>query len=245
MAKRFICLQAGHQNAAQNCDPNLKKSTGAPGEAEFTVLVRDRVKDLLLSKKNADGSDAFMVQLVDSTFNCDPNADNTDFSLFLALHYDAYVNGSEGGFADYPDPNTDFATKESQRITKVINDIYFPETEIKYVNRSNANTRFYYMWKFLSAKTPCVLLECGTGQNPHDKVILSDTDRAAKAIVRAICKAFDVPYDNVIPVPPTDPCADLRTEFEDYKKKYNQETQDAAVKKAVDDLNSKIDNAQK
>ena len=55
---------------------------------------------------------------------------------FLALHYDAYINGSIGGFADYPEPSTDGATVESQRITKVINEVYFPESGIQYVSLS-------------------------------------------------------------------------------------------------------------
>jgi len=210
----FICLQAGHQNASQNCDVNLRKSTGAPGEAEFTVRVRDRLSQILISK-------GIQVQLVDSTFNCDPKSDEKDYDLFLALHYDAYVNGSIGGFADYPEPSTDGATKESQRITKVINEVYFPESGIQYVSRSNSNTRYYYMWKFLSAKTPCVLLECGTGQNPHDKVILNDTERVATAIARGICKAFNIPFD--APVPPVDPCANVKKELETANKTISEQ----------------------
>lgn len=252
--KRFICLQAGHQNAKNNCDTNLRSSTGAPGEAEFTIRIRDAVSAKLQQKKNADGTPAFAVQLVDSTFNCDPTADNNDFALFLALHCDAFINGSFGGFADFPEPSTDSATKESQRIAAVFNDEYFKHSGIQKVNRSNANTRYYYMWKFLSLKTPCVLLECGTGQNPHDKVILADTEIVANAIVRAICKAFDVPYDTANPTPPTPtpPATDYKKLYEDevashqaYRNKFNQSTQDAAVTSAIQNLNKKIDDAQK
>lgn len=213
---RKICLQAGHQNAKNNCDPVLAKGTGAPGEAEFTVRVRDRLSQILLSKKNPDGSDAFTLQLVDATFNCDKSANKTDYHLFLAIHYDADIYGKGGGFADYPEPSTDFATQESQRIVKALNEEYFPHSGIEYVNRSNKNTRFFYMWKFLSAKTPCAIIECGVGQNAHDKVILADTERVANALARGICKAFGVPFDAPTPVPPTPPS-------EDWKKKYEDE----------------------
>lgn len=234
MAKRFICLQAGHQNARNNCDPVLAKSTGAPGEAEFNIRIRDAVSKLLLTKKNADGTDAFMVQLVDATYNCDPKSDDNDFALFLSIHYDAYINGSIGGFADYPEPSTDAATKESQRIAKVVNDIYFRESGIQYSNKSNANTRYYYMWKHLSAKTPCVLLECGTGQNPHDKVILADTNIVATAIVRALCAAFNVPFDTTTPTPPA----------QDFEKLYKEEQQkNNELRNQNSILQSKIDNA--
>lgn len=228
----FICLQSGHQNASQNCDVSLRKSTGAPGEADFTVKTRDRLSQILISK-------GIQVQLVDSCFNCDPKADDKDYDLFLALHYDAYINGSIGGFADYPEPSTDGATVESQRITKVINEVYFPESGIQYVSRSNANTRYYYMWKFLSAKTPCVLLECGVGQNPHDKVILQDTERVATAIARGICKAFNIPFD--APVPPVDPCANVKKELESANKTISeQKTQIGALEAQCEDYKKRL-----
>ena len=203
--KRFINLQAGHQHAKNNCDPALKGGTGAPGEAEFTVRVRDRLSQILLSKKNADGSDAFTIQLVDATFNCNPEAPKQDYSLFLAIHYDADVYGKGGGFTDFPEPSTDFATKESQRIAKAIASEYFKHSGIEEISRSNANTRYYYMWKFLSANTPCVIIECGVGQNAHDKVILADTERVATAIARGICAAFGVAYDALPPQPNPQP----------------------------------------
>lgn len=243
--KRFIALQAGHQNAKNNCIVSLRSSTGAPGEAEFTVRIRDRVSQLLLQKKNKDGSEAFAVKLVDSTFNCDSSSNKDDFALFLALHYDAYINGSIGGFADFPEPSTDFATKESQRITAIFNDEYFKHSGIKLVNRSNANTRYYYMWKYLSAKTPCVLLECGTGQNPHDSVILADTDRVANAIVRAICRAFDVPFETTQPLPPAPPQPDYKKLYEDevVSHQVTREKAQKAVDEAVQPLQDKINRA--
>lgn len=190
-----ILLQAGHENAKNNCDANLARGTGAPGEAEFTVRIRNRLAQILLSKKNADGSNAFQVFLEDSTTNCKPDVYSKDYDLFLALHYDADIYGKGGGFTDFPDPSVDLATKDSQRIAGVIKDEYFKHSGIEYVNRSNANTKYYYMWQFLSAKTPCVIIECGVGQNAHDKVILADTDRVANAIARGICSAFGVSFD--------------------------------------------------
>lgn len=204
--KKFICLQAGHQNAKNNCDPVLAKGTGAPGEMEFNIRVRDRLKDILLSKKNPDGTDAFMIQLVDATFNCDPKANDQDYALFLAIHYDADVYNAPGGFVDFPEPATDAATKESQRIAQAIREEYFPHAGIEnHPERSNKNTRYYYMWKFLSGPTPCVIIECGVGQNAHDKVILADTDRVANAIARGICKAFGVAFEVAPPAPQPEP----------------------------------------
>src|SRR3990167_2961972 len=195
---RLICLQSGHQNTKTNCVPSLRSSTGAPGEIEFTVKARDRLKDILLSKKNADGSPAFQVQMVDANYNC--SGESKDFALYLAIHYEADIHGMGGGFADIPDPSQDVVTAESKRIKDIINSEYFApmsgNTGIDFKPQwTSNNVKFYYMWKYLTASTPCVLIECGVGKNAHDKVILADTDRVCNAIARGICKAFNVPFD--------------------------------------------------
>ena len=185
--KKFICLQSGHEGRTSG-------STGAPGEKEANVRIRNRLSEILIEK-------GFMIQLV----GADPTNKeiNKDFDLFLSLHCDAdYPNDNGSGFADYPDPLTDKATLESQRICRVINEVYFPETKISYVSHSNNNTRYYYMWGRLSLKTPCVLIEMGQIQDAHDKVLLGNTELIASALGRAICKAFDVPYDLEPEVPP-------------------------------------------
>lgn len=218
MAK-LICLQAGHENAKNNCDPALRGGTGAPGELEFTVRVRNKLKDILLSKAGPDGKPAFQIQLVDATFNCNPER-NKDFDLFLAIHYDADVySGKGGGFVDFPEPSTDGATAESQRIAKAIRETYFKHAEIEdHPERSNKNTRYYYMWRALTAKTPCVIIECGVGQNAHDKVILADTERVAGALARGICSAFGIAYDTGT-TPPV-PGVDYKAKYEALEKDY-------------------------
>lgn len=196
-----ICLQAGHEGRTSG-------STGAPGEVELTVRVRNRLSELLIAK----GFQLFLV-------NADPKDSeiDQDFDLFLALHGDMdYPNDGGGGFADYPEPSTDGATAESQRICRVINETYFPETKIVYRNRSNANTRYYYMWKRMSLKTPCVLIEMGQVQDPHDRVLLANTELIAGALSKSICKAFGVPDEPTLP--PTDPCKAYIEEIERLKK---------------------------
>ncbi len=126
--------------------------------------------------------------------------------MFLALHGDAdYANDSGGGFATFPEPSTDDATVESQRISGVINNVYFPETGIAHTDHANPNTKYYYMWKYLTSKTPCVLLEMGQVQDPHDKVLLANTDLIANAIARSVCKALNVPFDTQPQPTPTPP----------------------------------------
>jgi len=183
-----ICLQSGH----------FSKGGGAPNELETNKRITDRLSFLLRQR-------GFEVYQTDWYAYNDPNVNGVDYDLFLALHCDMdYPNDSGGGFADYPEPGTDYATKESQRICKVINDYYFPEVKIEYKNRSNANTRYYYMWKYLTAKTPCVLIEMGQSIDPHDSVLLANTELIAGALYRAICKAFDITYEITPVTPPVD-----------------------------------------
>lgn len=181
-----ICIQAGHSN----------KGGGAPNELATNKRIADRLSAILRERK-------FEVVQTDYYAYNDPVVTKNDYNLFLSLHCDMdYPNDGGSGFADYPKPNTDGATIESQRICKVINDFYFPEVKINYINRSNANTRYYYMWKYLTFKTPCVLLEMGQSIDPHDSVLLANTELIASAIGRAICKAFNVSYE-IAPNTPT------------------------------------------
>jgi len=205
MAKQ-ICIQSGHWNTTSG-------QTGAPRELERTLAIGLRLVDLL----RAAGA---IVYHTDS--HADTNSDITgkDWDLFLSLHCDMDYAGNEGGgFIDFPEPSTDFATKESQRICKAIEAVYFKESGIRNVpSRSNANTRYYYMWKSLSANTPCALLEMGESIDPHDSVILNDTERQAQILLRSIQNAFPDMKPVVPPTPPVDPCKDVKQKNDELTK---------------------------
>jgi len=180
---KFICLQSGHEGRTTG-------STGAPGEIELNVRIRNRLSEILISK-------GFQIQLV----NADPtNAEiEKDFDLFLALHGDANIYGTGGGvvacIAPPPVDSSEEANAESRRIRDAIIGEYFKYSEIvNHPERSNRNMTEYYMWQRLTAKTPCVIIEMGVVQDAHDKVLLADTERIASALARGICLAFNVPY---------------------------------------------------
>ena len=180
MSKR-VCLQAGHQGITSG-------STGAPGERDWTTKIVPMIAERLRAK-------GVEVYETDGNGDKDTKVTGTDWDLFLAIHYDADAYGNTptptGGFTDYPEPSTDYSTKESQRIASVLKDYYFPTTGIKYVNRSNANTRYYYMWKCLSKNTPCVIIECGIGnRKPEDYETLRKYDFIADTIANGILKAL-------------------------------------------------------
>lgn len=180
-----ICLQSGHDG---------KAGAGAPNESATNKRITDRLSGVLRDR-------GFDVTQTNYYAYQDPNITKVDFNLFLALHCDMdYPNDGGSGFADYPDADLDGNSAESKRICAIINDLFFKETQIIYKSHSNVNTKRYYMWQYLTSKTPCVLLEMGQSIDPHDSVLLANTDLIANAIGRCICKAFDVPFDK--PTPP-------------------------------------------
>jgi N-acetylmuramoyl-L-alanine amidase len=231
-----ILLQSGHQNATNG-------QTGAPEEQANNIRIRNRLSQILISK-------GFQLFLADANFSSKEH-----FDLALALHCDSDYPGNEGGgFVACADPSVDNVWNESKRIEASIASEYFKHSGIREVDsRENANTLYYYWWYNLSLDTPCVLIEMGESIDPHDKVLLADTDRIANAIARGVCKAFNVSFDQTVP-----------PEIPDWKKKYEDEVnahtntkevfkkykEDAAldkenaVKDALKKLNDRIDVAQ-
>jgi hypothetical protein len=208
---KFIGLQAGHQNIQSNIDPQLRGGTGASPsnftpEIQWTPKVRDELGKILLTKKNADGSQAFQVQLDDANANGSVNTLNKDFDFYLAIHFESNTHGKGGGFMTAPDPSVDASNTESKRVVDAIKNEYFKETGIvEDEGWITNNMTFYYMWNVLTAKTPCGIIECGVGGDAHDDVILGDITRVATAIARGICDAFNVPFDYVPPPTPPPP----------------------------------------
>lgn len=198
-----ICLQAGHQNCQYNSIVALRRSTGAPNEMSFNVDIRDKVANELRKR-------GFEVVTTDANANDDSKITKVDFDLFLAIHYDADIYGSGGGFVDVPDPSVDAVNSESLRISQKLEYEYFNTTKIaNRPNRRNANTKFYYMWKFLTPKTPCNIIECGVGMHVPDDHQMLHFNRpvVVEGLVRGICSAFGVEYDQ--PGIPTD-CDEVR-----------------------------------
>lgn len=200
-----ICIQSGHWNVTTG-------QTGAPMEQKRTLAIGLKLVDLLRKQ-------GYNVYHTDSYADTNKDVTSKDWDLFLALHCDANYAGDEGGgFVDFPEPSTDLATAESQRIAGAIESVYFKETGIINVpSRRNNNTKYYYMWSALSAKTPCVIIEMGESIDPHDSVILNDTDRVANALLKGINKAFP----SVTPQPPAESCEAIKKDLEALKKEHS------------------------
>jgi hypothetical protein len=235
---KSILLQAGHQNTTNG-------QTGAPEEMANNIRIRDRLSQVLISK-------GFQLTLADANFKS-----NNHFDLALAMHCDANYAGNEGGgFVACADPSIDKVWIESDRIRDAITDEYFKNSGIRQVqSRENPNTLYYYWWYNLSLDTPCVLIEMGESIDPHDKVILADTDRVANAIARGICKAFNVSFDPPVVVPPQPDYQKLLQEEyklntiirdENIQLKADLKQCDLTIKKHLDtisELTTKITNA--
>lgn len=225
MSKRIL-VQAGHFNIKNNCYSSFTTQTGAPQEMERNYKITIN----LIDKLNKNGFDA---HFTDANINCPSNDSQAsqDWDLFLSLHSDANYLGDEGGgFIDYPDPSVDSSNLESKRIKEAIESVYFSETGIRNVpSRSNINTKFYYAWQVMTAKTPCVIVEMGESIDPHDSVLLNNTELIANALLKGIMKAFGVSSNTTTqpPVVVVSPVVDLKPQlealqkqFDDYKKEY-------------------------
>lgn len=229
-----ICLQAGHQNIKFNSIVALHGATGAPQEVDFNIKTRNRLAEILRAKN-------IEVVTTDANANDDPSITQTDFDLFLSCHYDADVYGDSGGFVDRCDPNLDGAADRSLKALQKIQDVYFSRTGIKNMyQRRNINTSQYYMWRYLSQNTPCVIIECGVGQRkPNDyEVLFNQNEKVCQAIAEGIFNYLGV---STQPVPPSDPCISYKTQIEQlnttistlYREIANKENDIVALKRQI------------
>lgn len=229
-----VVIQAGHQNIENNVDVLLRPGRGAPGEVGFTGDVANQVSGELRKR-------GFEVKQVDANANSDPSVTNVDWDLFLAIHYEADVHNTNGYFVAAPDPSVDAVNPTSVKIRDIISAQYSTLGIPKHNEWENANTKFFYMWKYLSAKTPCVLIECGVGWRvPKDSDLLNSNSgrpRVVEHIVRGICKAFNVSYDLTPSQPPVDPTIVLKEQIRLLKEVNTTLTQKITA------LQTKIDKA--
>jgi len=168
-------------------------ATGAYGERDWTTKIVPLVSSILKSK-------GIEVYETDAFGNKDPKVTGTDWDYFLAIHYDADIYNDRGGFSDYPDKSVDASYERSKQLALVLGERFFKTTGIpERPQRSNANTKFYYMWSALSANTPCVLIECGVGnRKPEDYNILRKYDLIADALADGILEGLGLPTGNEV-----------------------------------------------
>jgi N-acetylmuramoyl-L-alanine amidase len=192
---KTILIIAGHQNVQYNSITSLHGNTGTIGELEINVRIADRLSSLLRGK-------GFEVVQSDANANDNSEIRLTDFNLALALHCDMDTpNDTGGGMIASGDPSVDSSWQESARIKDVIESIYFKETQIVNKNYTTTGMTKYYIWQYLSDKTPCVLIEMGQAKDPHDSVLLGNTDLIAGALSKAICEAFGITSNIPTPTP--------------------------------------------
>jgi len=177
-----LLLQSGHKNRTVG-------ATGAPDERNWNIWCTDLVKEYLKDKVD--------VTIIDADHWSKEVQE--DYDLFLSVHYDADIYNDTGGFTGYPEPSTDYATAESQRISQEIGEYFFKGTGIAWKKARSAvrNIKYYYMWKYLSADTPCVLIECGIGwRKPEDYETLRKTT-TPQILANAILSALGESENNM------------------------------------------------
>lgn len=196
-----ICLQAGHQGITSG-------ATGAAGEQKWTSEIVPLIAKLLQEK----GIETYTCG---SLADKDPKVTSTDWDLFLAVHYDADIYNDRGGFVDTADKSVDTSWQQSEKIAAGLRGHYFKVTGIpEKPKRSNGNTKFYYMWSALTAKTPCVIIECGVGnRKPEDfNTLFNQKNKVAESIRDGILIGLGIGVIN------TGDVDDLNQEIKDLKK---------------------------
>src|SRR6185295_16469538 len=124
---RTVCLQAGHVNVKTNCLVNMRGSTGAPGEAAWTLAMRDRVADLLRYQKDTAGKAVFAVTETDANMNC--AKEHPYYDLTLAIHYQS--NTGHSGFGVFvADPTFDRDLAKSKPMAKALAQVYAARTKL-------------------------------------------------------------------------------------------------------------------
>lgn len=134
--------------------------------------------------------------------------------------------------------------------------IYLNQSQIKQYDWKPIVDAGYALW--LASYQPDGVGEVGefgsmamqqTSSSQHVPGISGNVDRDVFFGDAAQLKKYGYhsPADPIPPAPPVDwekKYNDEHSAFEEYKKKFNQETQDAAVASAINDLNERIDIAQ-
>jgi hypothetical protein len=234
-----ILLIAGHINVQFNSLVSLRGNTGTAGEQELNIRITNRLATVLRDR-------GFEVTQTDANANDDKSITSKDFDLALALHGDMDVQKDQGGgMVGSGDKSVDAMWQESLRIKKIFDEVYFTETKIVNKNIVTAGMSRYYMWQYLTAKTPCVLIEMGQVQDPHDKVLLANTDLIANGIGRAICKAFNVNFDSSPIVPPIgDPLLSLKAEIDTLKGQLDTANKSLIAQKTESDTTLALSKAE-
>lgn len=227
-----VCLQSGHKGITIG-------ATGAPGERDWT----QKIVPLIAKKLKTAGCEVYET---DSLGYKDQKVISTDWDYFLAIHYDADIYNEGGGFVDYPDASADAVNQTSKTLARELSDYYFNTTKIlNKPSRSNANTKFYYMWNYLTRKTPCVIIECGVGnRKPDDYIILRNYELISTTIAEGILKGLNVPV--ITPCDHTRCTKDL-VEMTKNKEEWKEKARnlEEEVKKLKDDIKIKDSNYQK
>lgn len=175
----MIIVQAGHENIASNCDPALRKETGAPGEEQINVVIAEQVVQKLQSL-------GVQVQQVDANFNCDP-AVTQPYDAVIALHCQSDPPAESGWDVGVGDPARDGAAAESARLALNIAAWYEAATGLPRRDwcRNNPNVQDYYLFNSLASSTPFCLIEMINVKIDYDYYVLN-TYRMVDGLVNGI-----------------------------------------------------------
>ena len=198
----MIVLQAGHANIQDNCSPDMRSGTGAPGEKDWTPTIATAVRAILLDHGVA-------AAVVDANFNCRPDVAQ-DWEAVVSIHYQANLPTPSGFFVGAGDPTEDGARDKSAALAQAIFSQYQRITGLPWrPSWNNVNVTHYYLFEKLSSATPFCLIECGVGAPgapDHDFLWSSDgINKVAGGIAAGILTYLGKPLSSPVVTPPADP----------------------------------------
>jgi N-acetylmuramoyl-L-alanine amidase len=200
-----VIVQAGHQNIATNCSPDMRSGTGAPGERDWTPAVAVEIVRVLVGQ-------GVQARAVDANFNCDAAAVGQDYEAVVSVHYQANLPTASGFYVGAGDPVEDGARARSGALAQAMFAQYQQATGLPWrPSWNNVNITHYYLFEALSKATPFVLIECGVGApGAPDHDFLHSADGQAK-VVRGIANGVlvylgkPVVAPSPVPGPPPSP----------------------------------------
>lgn len=182
-----IMIQAGHDPGGHSDQPSGHEGeTGAPGEVDFTIAVRDKMLIMFAddARFNAAKGTAWDASAGDGTGDILYNGD-----LFLSIHYDS-ISGqpSRYGFG-WPTATE----KRSKQLRDAIRGEYDKITGhppyTPSFDQSTGGLTGYYSYSRLPNARAVLLIECGEGGPGGDDEVFLNNRRSeiARALYRGIC----------------------------------------------------------
>jgi hypothetical protein len=174
---RRVGLQVGHWRNWEASAP-LNRNSGSSGGGMTEAEVNLAIARLTAESLRAMG---YVVDILPTVIPRGYKAD-----AVVAIHADGASSGSRRGFFTDKPARAPVGSPEDA-LRKAIDQEYAAATGLSYVYRSTVNTRYYYGYSAVAAKSPMVIIETGFLTSPADReVIVKRPELSARGIANGV-----------------------------------------------------------